>query len=37
MNFLFGLICFSIGAVFGIVLMCLFQINRTGGSEDGDI
>lgn len=34
MDFLIGLICFSIGAVFGVVFMCLLQINRISGSED---
>lgn len=26
--------CFGIGAVFGVVFMCLLQINRISGSED---
>lgn len=34
MEFLIGLACFGIGMVFGIVLMCLLQINRISGDED---
>ncbi len=34
MEFLIGLACFGIGTVFGIVLMCLLQINRISGDED---
>lgn len=34
MEFLIGLTCFGIGTVFGIVLMCLLQINRISGGED---
>lgn len=34
MQFWIGLACFGIGAVFGVVFMCLLQINRISGSED---
>lgn len=34
MEFLIGLACFGVGAVFGITLMCLLQINRISGDED---
>lgn len=33
-EFLIGLTCFDIGTVFGIMLMCLLQINRISGDED---
>ena len=35
-NALFFVIGFLIGALFGIVLMCLLQINRLNGKEEKD-
>lgn len=35
-NALFFAIGFLIGALFGIVLMCLLQINRLNGKEEKD-
>ncbi len=34
MEFLIGLTCFGTGTVFGVMLMCLLQINRISGDED---
>ncbi len=34
MEILIGLTCFGTGTVFGVMLMCLLQINRIGSDED---
>ncbi len=34
MEFLIGIACFGTGIVFGVMLMCLLQINRISGDED---